>query len=200
MPYVDVVHQAAAEYVSPGPFDLPEVRAWTRRQGPNVGRRDVLSEIGAYVRDLSTGEATVTYGEIAQNLGIERKAVGSKIDVLETYGFLATHHNRDSKGYIVSTTYILAGVYSNWMTTVEVGDQDVTSAKYRQEQLLLQLEALAAQVIELGGVPVVDVPNRDRTEEREINPYVPNRDRTEEREKDKSLCTKMGHRDCSSLS
>ena len=184
MPYVDVVHQAATEYVSPGPFDLPEVRAWTRRQGPNVGRRDVLSEIGAYVRDLSTGEATVSHGEIAQNLGIERKAVGSKIDVLETYGFLATHHNRDSKGYIVSTTYILAGVYSNWMTTVEVGDQDVTSAKYRQEQLLLQLEALAAQVIELGGVPVVDVPNRDRTVEREINPYVPNRDRTEERERE----------------
>ena len=47
LPYVDVVHQAAAEYVSPGPFDLPEVRAWTRRQGLNVGRRDVLSEIGA---------------------------------------------------------------------------------------------------------------------------------------------------------
>ena len=88
----------------------------------------------------------------------------------------------------MSTTYILAGVYSNWMTTVEVGGKDVTSAKYRQEQLLLQLEALAAQVVELGGVPVVDIPNRDRTDERErkiypsllilsekrkINPYVP---------------------------
>ena len=100
----------------------------------------------------------------------------------------------------MSTTYILTGVYSNWLTPDFDGGQDVTSAKYRQEQLLLQLEALAAQVIELGGVPVVYVPNRYRTNEREIYPYVPKWDRTEEREKDISLCPKMGHRDRSSLS
>ena len=173
----DLVHQT--EPVSAGPFDLPEVRNWTRRQGPNTGRRDVFAEIGAYVRDPQTGQATVTERELARNLGVERKTVIRRIAILEQFGFLTQAHIRDALGHIISTTYTLAGVDSQWQPTAEIGDEDVSTDAYRQRQdrnlLHQQIEALAAQVKELGGVPAVEIPKWDRIERphTQTHPYVP---------------------------